>query len=114
VPPGCLWLLEDVGERPYRIDRMLTSLLVAGSLRDVAGVVVGELEQCDAGADGVTAEAVVAERLAALSVPIVCGAPIGHGQRNDPAVLGLVARLTAEGAQATLELGCHHGKESSP
>ncbi len=105
LPRGCLWLVEDVGERPYRIDRMLTSLLLSGALDAVAGVVVGALERCEPGADGLTAEAVVAERLGALSVPIVSGAPVGHGPRNEPVVLGATARLTAEGAEGTLEMG---------
>jgi muramoyltetrapeptide carboxypeptidase len=104
VPPGCVWLMEDVGERPYRIDRMLTSLLTSGALGNVAAVVAGEFEHCEPGADGVTVEAVLAERLGKLGVPVVIGAPIGHGRNNLPAVLGPNARLEADGAEASLHL----------
>ena len=104
LPPGCVWLVEDVGERPYRIDRMLTGLLLGGWLRNVGAVVAGQFEQCEPGADGVTVEAVLGERLGTLGVPVAVGAPVGHGQRNEPVVLGPNARLEAEGDEATLKL----------
>src|SRR4029450_9490969 len=46
-PPGCLLFVEDVGERPYRIDRMLTQLAQAGILARANGVIVGELPSCN-------------------------------------------------------------------
>lgn len=96
VPPGSLLLIEDVTERPYRIDRMLTTLLVGGHLDRVAGVVVGEFSDCAPGPDRVTTEQVLAERLGSLGVPVVAGAPIGHGVRNVPVVLGRRYALDAE------------------
>lgn len=95
VPEGAIVLLEDVGERPYRVDRMLTGLLVGGHLARAAAIVVGDFTDCHAGPDGVTVEAVLRERLAALGIPVVTGIPVGHGARNDPFVLGVPARLDA-------------------
>ena len=46
-PQGCVLFIEDVGERPYRIDRMLTQLAQAGILARAAGLVFGELPACD-------------------------------------------------------------------
>lgn len=95
VPAGAVFLIEDVTERPYRIDRMLATLEVGGHLRNVAAFVVGEFTSCDPGPDGVTIDEVVAERLTRFGVPIVTGAPIGHGDRNEPVILGGRARVEA-------------------
>lgn len=97
APPldGAILLLEDIGERPYRIDRVLTSLRQAGWLTRVAGVALGELTDCRAGPDGVTPEAVLRERLGDLGVPVVAGLPVGHGACNEPLWLGRRHRLDA-------------------
>lgn len=92
-PAGAILALEDVTERAYRLDRMLTSLRLGGYLRRVAGIVFGEFVRCEAGPDGVTAAEVLAERTVDLGVPVVGGAPFGHGARNDAFVLGSVARI---------------------
>lgn len=86
-------LLEDVGERPYRIDRMLTTLLENGAFRGARGFVLGEFTRCDAGDDGISAESVLVERLGALGVPIYADAPVGHGDRNVPVPFGITAHL---------------------
>ena len=93
-----LLLLEEVGERPYRIDRQLTHLLLAGALRNVAGVVVGDLIGC-AEKDGSPPDAfaVIAERLGTLGVPVLAGAPVGHGDRNRALPYGTRARLDVAG-----------------
>jgi muramoyltetrapeptide carboxypeptidase len=103
---GAILVLEDVGERPYRLDRMLTHLLLAGALREVAGVVLGDFVRCDepsTGWPGPPSPApleVVAERLACLGVPVLAGLPVGHGERNRPLALG--ARATLDPAAGTL------------
>jgi muramoyltetrapeptide carboxypeptidase len=104
VPPGAVLVLEDVGERPYRLDRMITTLAVGGYLGDLRAIVLGEFEHCEAGPDGVGAEQVLAEQCARLGVPIVAGFPVGHGDRNEPFVLGAMAHVLAEGPSATLVL----------
>jgi muramoyltetrapeptide carboxypeptidase len=93
---GAILLLEDVSERPYRIDRALTTLLQAGALRGVAGVVLGQFAQCEAGADGTSALSVLSERLATLGVPIVANAPVGHVPDNVPLMLGAEVELDAD------------------
>jgi len=81
---GAVVVIEDVGERPYKIDRYLTHLHLAGALDDAAAVVVGELIRCEETSwpPDPTAEAVIDERLRAAGVPGVGGLPIGHGDRN--------------------------------
>lgn len=85
-------LLEDVGEAPYRIDRMLTQLRRAGALADVAGVAVGQFTDC---ADGwaTTVAEVLGEHLGRLGKPVLGGLPIGHGVGQRTVVLGAPAVL---------------------
>jgi len=105
VPEGCVLLLEDVTERPYRVDRMLATLAVGGHLERAAAIVLGDFTQCDPGPDRVTVDQVLREALAGLGVPVVSGLPVGHGQRNDPVVLGGMARVEAAGTEGKLLLG---------
>lgn len=82
IPRGAVLVLEDVTERPYRVDRMLTSLALGGHLGRAGAIVFGGFTQCDPGPDGVTVEAVLRERTSALGIPVARGAPFGHGQPN--------------------------------
>ncbi len=95
---GNVLLLEEVGERPYRIDRQLTQLLLAGALDGVAAIVVGDLVQCSE-AGGPTALEVVTERLCGLRVPVLAGLPVGHGTRNTALAHG--ARVRVEPGRLT-------------
>lgn len=90
---GVLLLLEDVGEEPYRVDRMLTHLRRSGALSSLAGVVVGQFTSCD-GRDGTQSVVdVVGERVSDLGVPVLGGLPIGHGAGQRPVPLGVPASI---------------------
>jgi muramoyltetrapeptide carboxypeptidase len=95
LPPleGAILALEDVGERPYRLDRYLTQLSLSGALDGLAGVAVGQLTGCDEG-DGAAAEA-VRRLVRALGVPAVEGFAFGHEDRNLAMPLGPRATLVA-------------------
>ncbi len=97
---GAVLLLEDVNEAPYRVDRMLTTLRASGALAGVAAVALGEFTGCAPGPDGVTVEDVCRERLADLGVPVLRGAPFGHGAENRPWVSG--ARVAVDPARGRL------------
>jgi len=103
MPPldGAVLFLEDVGERPYRIDRMLTSLIHSGALSKVAAVALGHFTDCNASADAdhPSAEDVLRERLAELHVPVVAGLPAGHVDDNLPLPLGRIVELDADAGQ---------------
>lgn len=80
---GCIVVLEEVGEAPYKVDRLLTQLVQSGSLDGVTGFALGELRGAEPPADaGWTMRDVVTEILGPLGVPILAGLPIGHGPRN--------------------------------
>ncbi len=93
---GRIVVMEEVGEPPYRIERMLQQLEDSGSLDGVAGVALGELRGCEApgAADWTLKEAVMAH-LEPLGVPVVAGLPVGHGSRNMAWPYGAEARLGA-------------------
>jgi muramoyltetrapeptide carboxypeptidase len=98
---GAILFLEEVGERPYRIDRLLTHLELAGVFAAVAGVVVGDLVACEEPPESrvrsPSAVEVVRERLGRLDIPVVLGARVGHGQRNLSLPYGVCASLDAQG-----------------
>lgn len=80
---GCIVVLEEVGEAPYKVDRLLTQLVQSGSLDGVTGIALGELRGAEPPADAEwTMKEVVLEVLGPLGVPIVAGLPVGHGPRN--------------------------------
>ena len=89
--------LEDVGERPYRVDRMLTQLRAARCFEGARGVVLGEFTDCGPGPDGHTVEAALRDGLSALGVPVWSGAPFGHGDRCEPFALGQRATIGDDG-----------------
>jgi len=97
LPPldGAILLVEDVGEKPYRIDRYLTQLRLAGALDRVAAVAVGQLSGCDD--EQVRAADVVREAVRALGLPAIEGLPCGHEDRNLAVPLGARATLVAPG-----------------
>lgn len=96
--------VEDVDERPYRIDRMLRQLAVSGALDGVVGVVLGEMKGCAPGPDeGYSLEEVVLEAMAPLEVPVAAGLSSGHGSGpNVTLPLGVRASLSCRGGEARL------------
>jgi muramoyltetrapeptide carboxypeptidase len=93
---GAVLFLEDVAERPYRIDRMLTHLRLAGKLERVAGVILGSFADCDGSGEGDVVAAVFRDFFAGAPYPIVAGFPAGHLSENLPLTLGLPVRVDAE------------------
>ncbi|HSC29312.1 MAG TPA: LD-carboxypeptidase [Vicinamibacterales bacterium] len=77
-PSGCVLFLDEVSERPYRIDRMLTQLRLSGVLGRAAAIVFGELPRCDEPGGNPTAKAAVAEVLRDFPGPVLFGLPSGH------------------------------------
>ena len=107
-PAGAILFIEDLGERPYRVDRMITHLDLAGLFDAVSAVVVGDFSSCRepeaTRADSPTAEAVLLERLERLPIPVVTGGTFGHGTRNRALPYGALCELdTRTGTLITLE-----------
>jgi muramoyltetrapeptide carboxypeptidase len=77
-PQGYVLFLDEVGERPYRLDRMVTQLRQAGLLARASAVVIGELPRCDEPSGDPTARAVMADLFADFPGPVLIGFPSGH------------------------------------
>lgn len=90
---GAILLLEDVGEKPYAVDRMWTHLALAGALDRIAGVALGDFTKCEEPGADYTAAEVVLDLLRDLGKPAVVGLPIGHGDVNLAVPLGAHAIL---------------------
>jgi muramoyltetrapeptide carboxypeptidase len=99
---GKILFLEDIGEKPYRLDRMLTQLLNAGILQQLAGIAVGINRDCE---DTTTRNQdefrqsstdVMKERLSGLGVPVVMNLPFGHVDLNATIPVGAHAKLDGD------------------
>jgi muramoyltetrapeptide carboxypeptidase len=77
-PAGSILFLEDVNERPYRIDRMLTQLRLAGIFGRARALVFGEMRGCDEPDASWTLKDLLPELLEAFDGPVVTGFPSGH------------------------------------
>jgi len=77
-PQGCVLFVDEVGERPFRIDRMLTQLRLSGILSRVSAVVFNELPKCDEPGGNPTARGVVADLLSDCAGPVLFGLRSGH------------------------------------
>ena len=97
-PKGHVLFLEDVSERPYALDRMLTQLRLAGILDSASAVVLGEFPGCDEPRGEPSARGVLADMLKDFNGPVVYGFPSGH--TAGPFVtlpFGVQARVVANG-----------------
>jgi muramoyltetrapeptide carboxypeptidase len=101
---GAILLLEDVGERPYRLDRMWTHLELAGAFRKVSGIVLGSFTHCEERAQqevSYTSQDLLRELAVATGLPCAAGFPIGHGDINEPVPLGVRVRLDSAARRLT-------------
>ena len=93
---------EDVNEAPYRIDRMLTQLWLAGKLQHAAGIVFGKFTKTEDEGNTFSIEEILHQRCATLGIPVLSGLMIGHIADKTTVPIGIQAELDAEAG--TLEL----------
>jgi muramoyltetrapeptide carboxypeptidase len=95
---GCILFLEDVQEKVYRIDRMMTQLRLAGIFDEIAGFVFGNCTSCDTGETfgSLTLEEVLADHVGDLGVPVFRGAMVGHIERQFTLPLGIETEIDAD------------------
>ncbi len=87
-------LLEDIGEAPYRLDRMLQQLLDSGFFEGVRGIGFGDFQGCNPpeGA-GWTLKETLLDQVSRLNIPVIGNLPFGHGSQNQPFVWGQRAKI---------------------
>jgi len=98
---GAILMLEDVGERPYRLDRMWTHLQLAGVFQKVRGIALGTFTHCEERDADYSSQDVLRELAVATGVPCAAGFPIGHGDVNEPVPLGVRVHLDATAGRLT-------------
>jgi len=106
---GTILFLEDVGAKPYQIDRMLMQLKLAGKFEGVRGIVFGEMRDCVQTASvanqGYTLEGVVLRIVGELGVPVAYGVRSGHVTAGNITLpMGVRAQLTVRGGQVRLKI----------
>lgn len=107
---GKIVFLEDIGESPYRVDRMLTQLLISGKLQKAHGIALGIFTDCEEKADDpdfpdtFSLAEIIQERLGKLNIPAAYGFPFGHIPYNGILPMGIRAVMdTANGQIRLLE-----------
>ncbi len=95
---GRILFLEDVGERPYRIDRYLSQLKLGGKLDHLQGVILGCFSDCqpEKGKSSLSLDQVFADYFADLRVPVVIDFPAGHSRFNATIPFGVLVELDAD------------------
>jgi muramoyltetrapeptide carboxypeptidase len=96
---GAVLLLEDVGERPYRLDRMWTHLQLAGVFAQVKGLVLGDFTGCEEQSADYGSREVLRGLAEQTRLPCAAGFSIGHGAVNEAVPLGVRVRLDATAAR---------------
>ena len=90
---GCILFLEDRGEAPYRVDRMLSQMKLAGCFNRLAGFILGTFEDCGNTDDIIR---IAGDIFKDDKIPILAGLEVGHGKRNLAIPTGLNATLNAD------------------
>ena len=102
---GKILFLEEVGEEPYRIDRMLTQLWLAGKLQDAAGIALGNFVDCNPkdSQPSLSLAGVLRDRFIPLQKPTVYNLMFGHVRQNAVLPIGVTATLDATAKTLTVE-----------
>ncbi|UUZ81397.1 LD-carboxypeptidase [Paenibacillus sp. P26] len=93
---GKLLFLEEIDEEPYRVDRMLNQLRLAGKFADAAGILVCDFNNCVPNKRKVslTLEQVIADHIVSAGKPALAGFKIGHCSPNIAVPIGIEARMS--------------------
>jgi len=99
---GAILFLEDVHEKPYRLDRYLTQIIESGQLGKVAGIALGQFNDCNPISPDFDDAAQVLERcLKGVKVPILANLPVGHDDPSFPLMIGRQVELDATNGDLT-------------
>lgn len=101
---NAILFLEDIGEEPYKIDRHLTQLKLAGILDQINGIVLGQFEDCEPKTQGpnLTLEQIIQDLTSDLDIPIVGELPYGHIDEKYTLPIGV--QVYVDGENGYLEI----------
>jgi muramoyltetrapeptide carboxypeptidase len=101
---GSILLLEDVGEAPYRVDRMISQLRLAGKLEVLNGILLGQFTDCEPaeGKPSLTLREIFDDYFGGLGIPVIENFPTGHTNENVTLPLGVEIGLDADAKKITV------------
>ncbi len=102
---GSILFLEEKGENLYRIDRMLTHLMLTGQMNRLSGIVVGHFIECG---DLTDIKNLFLDMASELRIPLVTGLTAGHGQVNNTLPIGAIAHLDTDAMTFSIIEECIH------
>lgn len=97
IPRNGILFLEDIGEKPYRVDRMIYQLKLNGIFNKIKGLIIGQFTECeeDNNMYGTLYESILSA-IKEFSFPVSFGFPVGHAITNYPMIMGGHATLTVK------------------
>jgi len=100
---GTILFIEDIGERPYHIDRMMNNLKLGGILEKLSGLVVGQFTEYEEDLSmGKEVYEMIADMVKPYGYPVCFNFPVGHVESNVPLICGCEIELTVENKGAEL------------
>lgn len=104
VPKDGILFIEDIGEAPYKIDRMIWQLKLSGILGKLSGLIVGQFSECNEDPlMGATIYESIKNVVDEYNFPVVFDFPVGHVKNNFPLFHGLKVKLRVEEDKVTLD-----------
>lgn len=95
IPEGSILIIEDIGEKPYVIDRIMHNLKLGGILKRISGLVVGQFTDYDEDPEfGLSVSEIIAEAVSEYSYPVCFNFPTGHVEHNLPFIEGSFVELS--------------------
>ena len=99
---GSVLFLEDVGEKAYKVDRMLTQMWLAGKLQECSAIVLGQFTEAEDNSYTTTMEEVMRSRLSPLKIPVIANFPLGHVREKFTMPIGVMAEVDGDAKKITL------------
>ena len=97
--------IEDIGEKPYHIERMLYNLKLSGILRDISGLVIGHFSDCDEDESmNKTIYESIADLVSEYNYPVCFDFPTGHVKDNYPLICGNTTNLQVSEKQVKVNV----------
>ena len=103
IPEGSILFLEDVGEKPYSVDRMLHNLKLGGILSRLGGLIVGQFSDYEEDPlMNKTVYELIADIVSPYGYPVCFDFPVGHTEKNVPLITGSLVQFSVDKQQVQL------------
>ena len=104
IPDKCILFIEDIGEKPYVVDRMMNNLKLGGIFSRISGLIVGNFSDYEEDPlFGKTVREIIADAVSGYHYPVCFDFPVGHEGRNLPLICGASVRLDVNKENARLQ-----------